>query len=389
MFTLLARLFLKNRAQADEQALRRGYGMLSGILGIVLNVLLFLFKYIAGMQSGSIAVTGDAFNNLSDAGSSFITLLGFRLANRKPDADHPFGHGRIEYISGFIVSAAIILMGFELGKSSIDKILHPEPVETGVLSVVILLVSIGVKLYMCFYNRRIGARINSTAMRATAADSLSDAAATTIVLLSILVMRWTNVRIDGWCGVAVACFILYAGYGAARETLSPLLGNPPDPEFVARLREIVLSHEEILGMHDLIVHDYGPGRIMASLHGEVDGKGDIFALHDKIDQIEQELGEKLGCEAVIHMDPVETDNEEVTTLRRETEAIAKEIDPSFSIHDFRVAIKPSGHSLIFDLVIPIGYPAPDSEIVAQITARIRDAHPSYRTSIKVDKSAVI
>lgn len=303
MITILSRLFIPNRENTSDPKVRRSYGMLSSILGICLNIILFLGKYIAGVQCGSIAIMSDAFNNLSDAGSSIITLIGFQFAGMKPDANHPFGHGRIEYISGFIVSMAIILMGFELGKSSIEKILHPEEIDTSLLSIFILLASIGIKLYMNFYNRRIGRKIDSAAMRATATDSLSDAIATSFVLLAILVMRFTGVNVDGWCGVAVACFILFAGYSAARETLSPLLGNPPDPELVQKIHQIVMSHPEIVGMHDLIVHDYGPGRIMVSLHGEVQGDGDIFALHDKIDLIERELSEKLGCEATIHMDP--------------------------------------------------------------------------------------
>ena len=389
MITILSRLFIPNRENTSDPKVRRSYGMLSSILGICLNIILFLGKYIAGVQCGSIAIMSDAFNNLSDAGSSIITLIGFQFAGMKPDANHPFGHGRIEYISGFIVSMAIILMGFELGKSSIEKILHPEEIDTSLLSIFILLASIGIKLYMNFYNRRIGRRIDSAAMRATATDSLSDAIATRFVLLAILVMRFTGVNVDGWCGVAVACFILFAGYSAARETLSPLLGNPPDPELVQKIHQIVMSYPEIVGMHDLIVHDYGPGRIMVSLHGEVQGDGDIFALHDKIDLIERELSEKLGCEATIHMDPIETNNETVSRLRSEVSEIAKKIHPELTIHDFRMVNGRTHTNLIFDVVVPMDVRMQDRDVINAITDTIRKKYPNYYTVIRVDKSYVM
>ena len=389
MITILSRLFIPNRENTSDPKVRRSYGMLSSILGICLNIILFLGKYIAGVQCGSIAIMSDAFNNLSDAGSSIITLIGFQFAGMKPDANHPFGHGRIEYISGFIVSMAIILMGFELGKSSIEKILHPEEIDTSLLSIFILLSSIGIKLYMNFYNRRIGRKIDSAAMRATATDSLSDAIATSFVLLAILVMRFTGVNVDGWCGVAVACFILFAGYSAARETLSPLLGNPPDPELVQKIHQIVMSYPEIVGMHDLIVHDYGPGRIMVSLHGEVQGDGDIFALHDKIDLIERELSEKLGCEATIHMDPIETNNETVSRLRSEVSEIAKKIHPELTIHDFRMVNGRTHTNLIFDVVVPMDVRMQDRDVINAITDTIRKKYPNYYTVIRVDKSYVM
>lgn len=389
MITLLSRLFIQDYANVGDQKVRRSYGILASIVGICLNILLFLGKYLAGLQCGSIAIMSDAFNNLSDAGSSLITLIGFKFAGMKPDADHPFGHGRIEYISGFIVSAAIILMGFELGKSSIEKILHPDDIDTSLLSILILVVSICVKLYMSFYNRRISRRIDSAAMRATATDSLSDAIATTFVLIAILIMRFTGINIDGWCGVAVACFILFAGYSAARETLSPLLGNPPDPDFVKQVHDIVMSHEEIVGMHDLIVHDYGPGRIMVSLHGEVNGNGDIFALHDKIDLIERELRSKLGCDATIHMDPIETNNEAITQLRSEVSEIAHSIHPKLTVHDFRMVTGRTHTNLIFDVVVPMDVQLTDQEAIDLITKKIQEKYPNYFTVIQVDKSYVM
>jgi cation diffusion facilitator family transporter len=362
--------------------------MLSSIVGIGLNILLFIGKYVAGIISGSIAITADAFNNLSDAGSSAITLIGFKFSGRKPDAEHPFGHGRIEYISGFIVSVAIILVGFELGKSSMVKIITPSPVETSTISIIILMVSIGVKVYMSIYNTRIGKKIDSAAMKATATDSLSDSIATSVVLLSMIVMKVTNLAIDGWSGIIVAVFILYAGYSAAKDTISPLLGQVPNSEFIHHIEEIVLAHEEIIGIHDLVVHDYGPGRIMISLHGEVPGDGDIFMLHDAIDRIEVELNTKLGCESVIHMDPVAVKDETIIKLHKEVEQKVKSINPIISIHDFRMVKGPTHSNIIFDAVVPYGFELSDEEVKIQIESIIVSSWEECIPVIKIDKSYV-
>ena len=289
LITLLSRLFIKDRENTSDAGVRRAYGMLCSLVGIGLNVLLFLGKYLAGRLSGSIAMTADAFNNLSDAGSSVITLLGFRMAAKKPDPGHPFGHGRIEYLSGVAVSLIIIVVGVQLGLESIDKIRSPEPVDAGLLPMLVLVASICVKGYMFAYNRGIGRKLNSPGMSATAMDSLSDCIATGVVLASMLLARFTDVNADGWGGAAVACFIIFSGFKAARETLSPLLGNPPDPQLVRGIMDIVTAHPEVMKVHDLIVHDYGPGRLMVSLHAEVPGDGDIYALHDAIDTAEYEL----------------------------------------------------------------------------------------------------
>ena len=278
MIRFLARHFIKDSENISSPAVRRAYGILCGCVGIGLNLLLFAGKLLAGILSRSIAVTADAVNNLSDAGSSVVTLLGFKLAAQAPDQDHPFGHGRLEYISGLVVSMVILLMGAELGKTSLEKILHPEPVDFSPLAAGILCASILVKLYMVLYNRRIGRRIQSAAMAATAADSLSDCLATATVLLGALAGHFWNLQIDGWCGAAVALFILWSGFGAARETVNPLLGQPPSPEFVARIRDLVRAQPGIIGIHDLIVHDYGPGRRILSLHAEVPYR---FALTDQ------------------------------------------------------------------------------------------------------------
>ena len=322
MISLLAKWFIPNRENTADAAVRRAYGQLCGLVGIALNILLFAGKFFAGTLSGSIAITADAFNNLSDAGSSVVTLLGFRLAGKKPDPEHPFGHGRMEYLSGLVVSALILLMGVELAKSSFQKILHPEAVEFSVAAVVILLASIAVKLYMSVYNRTIGKKINSAAMVATGIDSLSDTISTVAVLIAMV----------------VALFILYSACRAAMETVSPLLGQAPEEEFVQRICELVLAHEEVCGIHDLVVHDYGPGRVMISLHAEVPSNGDILELHDMIDGIEMELRQQLDCEAVIHMDPIVTDDALTTEMRIKTAALVKEVDERATIHDFRMVI---------------------------------------------------
>ena len=362
--------------------------MLCSIVGIGLNVLLFAGKYLAGVISGSIAITADAFNNLSDAGSSFITLVGFKFSGMKADADHPFGHGRIEYISGFGVAMVIILMGFELFKSSVEKILNPEPVETGWLSVAILLASIGIKGYMSFYNRTIGKKIDSEAMKATAMDSLSDSVATTAVLISMLVSRVIGVPIDGWCGCLVACFVLYAGYGAARDTLNPLLGEPPSGEFVEEIKKTVMAHPEILGIHDLVVHDYGPGRRMISLHGEVAGDSDIFEIHDVIDRIEKELNQKLGCEAVIHMDPIENNNQKVSETRELLTEKIRTRYPEVTIHDFRMVQGPTHTNLIFDAVVPFGFEKTNEEVRAGIEKLVSETWENYFAVVHVEQSYV-
>ena len=314
---------------------------LCGIVGICLNVLLFAGKFLAGTLSGSIAITADAFNSLSDAGSSFVTLVGFQLAGQKPDSEHPFGHGRMEYVSGLAVSVLILLMGLELGKTSIEKILHPEPVDSSPLIFAILCASILVKLYMFLYNRRLGKKLASPAMEATAMDSLSDSVVTAAVLIATLVGRFTGLEIDGWCGVLVAAFILWSGINAVRDTLDPLLGTPPTHEFVQRIRDLVMAHSTILGIHDLIVHDYGPGRVMISLHAEVPANEDVLALHDEIDNVEKELREKLGCDAVIHMDPVVTDDGVTEETRRRVQTLIHCIDDAIDIHDFRMVAGPT------------------------------------------------
>lgn len=388
MITLLARLFIKDRDKVADAAVRRAYGMLCSLTGIGLNVLLFLGKYLAGRLSGSIAMTADAFNNLSDAGSSVITLLGFRMAAKKPDPGHPFGHGRIEYLSGVAVSIIIIVVGVQLGLESIDKIMNPQPVDAGLLPMLVLVASICVKGYMFAYNRGIGRKINSPGMAATAMDSLSDSIATSVVLISMLLSRFAGVNADGWGGIAVACFIIFSGFKAAKETLSPLLGNPPDPQLVHDITSIVFSHSEVMNVHDLIVHDYGPGRLMVSLHAEVPGNGDIYALHDTIDTIEYELSSKLGCDAVIHMDPVSPNGTKTAHMRDELAEAAKSIDPRLSIHDFRIVDGPTHTNVIFDAVLPNDSKLTEEEAVAQLEALVNSLWQNSHPKVHIDRPFV-
>ena len=385
MVTLLGRLFIRQEGR-EEAEVRKAYGILCGAVGIFFNILLFAGKFFAGTLSGSIAITADAFNNLSDAGSSVVTLLGFQLAGQKPDPEHPFGHGRMEYLSGLVVSMLILLMGVELGKSSLEKILHPEEVDFSPLIVGILCVSIAVKLYMFLYNKRIGKKLGSTAMEATAMDSLSDCVATTAVLAATLVGHFTGLRIDGWCGIVVACFILWSGIGAARDTLNPLLGTPPTAEFVGRIRDLVMAHKGIIGIHDLIVHDYGPGRVMISLHAEVSASENVLELHDEIDNVETELREKLGCEAVIHMDPIVTDDGITEETRERVASLIHCIDDDINIHDFRMVSGPTHTNLIFDAVVPFGFRLSDEEVEKKIKAAVRALDGNYYAVVKVERS---
>lgn len=388
MITLLARLFIRDRDKVADAGVRRAYGMLCSLTGIGLNILLFLGKYLAGRLSGSIAMTADAFNNLSDAGSSVITLLGFRMAAKKPDPGHPFGHGRIEYLSGVAVSLIIIVVGVQLGLESIDKIISPEPVDAGLVPMLVLVASICVKGYMFAYNRGIGRKINSPGMSATAMDSLSDSIATSVVLISMLLARFADVNVDGWGGAAVAVFIIFSGFKAAKETLSPLLGNPPDPQLVRDITDIVMSHPEVLNVHDLIVHDYGPGRLMISLHAEVPGDGDIYALHDAIDTAEYELQQKLGCSAVIHMDPVSPDGTKTAHMREELAEAAKAIDPRLTIHDFRIVDGPTHTNVIFDAVLPNNSPVTEGDAKAQLETIVHSLWQNSHPKVHIDRPFV-
>jgi len=388
MIKFFIRLFIQNPENIKDIDVRRNYGKVCSITGIGLNILLFIGKYIAGFITGSVAIMADSFNNLSDAGSSVITLLGFHLAEKKPDPEHPFGHGRIEYVSGLIVAMLIVIMGVELLQTSFQKIFHATKVEINALAIVILILSIFVKIYMAYYNHTIGKKINSSAMNAIALDSLSDVLATTVVLISMIIMHFTGWNLDGISGVFVALFILRAGAGAASETVQPLLGQPPEPEFVEEVRRIVLSHDKIHDIHDLIVHDYGPGRCMISLHAEVPGNEDIFELHDMIDLTEYELKMKLNCEAVIHMDPLAIDDECVNEMKQKVVEVIKKLDERLNIHDFRMLEGPTHTNVMFDIVVPYNMKMSDTEVQHLVFKSILEAYPNVYSVITVDRSYV-
>ena len=389
MLNLLAKLFIHDSENCSDPRVRTAYGTLCGVYGIFLNLLLFAGKYAAGLLSGSVAITADAFNNLSDAGSSVITLLGFALAGKKPDPEHPFGHGRLEYITGLVISAIIILVGVDLGKNSIGKIINPSPVEAGILPAVILIAAILVKIYISYYNRRIGRKINSAVMEATALDALTDTISTFVVLISMAISYFFKINIDGWAGLFVALFIVYAGISAAKDTIAPLLGSAPDPEFVRSIEETVMAHKEIVGIHDLFVHDYGPGRVFISLHAEVDGHGDFFGLHDVVDSAETELKEKYGCLATIHMDPIDSSNPEINSLRDQVlNRLRQEISDDIRIHDFRVVPGPSHTNLIFDAAVPVDFKLSDAKLESAIKETVSSSFERCFAVVNIDRVTV-
>lgn len=388
MISILAKRFIKDYENMKSPHVRHSYGMLCGIVGILLNIILFAGKFLAGTLSRSIAITADALNNLSDAGSSFITLAGFKLASQKPDPDHPYGHGRMEYLSGLFVSLLIILMAVELLKTSFNKIMYPTDTAISPLVMIILAISILVKLYMSFYNNKIGRKIDSAALLATAADSRGDMISTLLVLVSSAISYFSGIQIDGYCGLLVGLFILYSGFNAAKDTIDPLLGKAPDKEYVEKIEEIVTSHDLILGIHDMMIHDYGPGRVVVSLHAEVPSDGDILEMHDLIDHIEHDLGEMCDCEAVIHMDPISVNDPETAKLKEQIHNIITSIDETLQFHDFRIVKGPTHTNLLFDVLVPYKFPVKDSELIVQIDRKVKELNPTYFIVVKVDHTYI-
>ena len=381
----LCRRFIPDSDNVDDPKVRLAYGRLAGIVGIVCNLLLCGFKLLAGILAGSLAMIADAFNNLSDAGSAIVTLIGFKLAGAPADEDHPFGHGRMEYLSAMGVAVLIILAGFELATSAIDKIFHPTAASFSLISAVILAVSIGVKLWMAFFNRRIGKKIRSDALCAAGIDSRNDVICTAVVLVSSLLNLVLPLSIDGYVGMAVALFVIWSGFTVIKDTVSPLLGQAPDPELVQNIRQIVLSYDGVVGIHDLIIHDYGPGRIIVSLHAEVPEDQPIRKSHDVIDNIEMELQERFNILSCIHLDPVDTDNPETLRLKEVTIRLMNEVDESLTLHDFRVVAGDTHTNLLFDLVVPHGYANPKGASAALQDA-IRAHDPKLFAVIKVEYS---
>lgn len=387
MIGLLAKIFIKNKDSSDS-SVRSKYGVLCGVVGIILNIILCVAKLAASLITGSVAISADAFNNLGDAGSSIITLLGFKLADQKPDEGHPFGHGRMEYLSALVVSMLIMLMGFELGKSSVSKIMGGNAPTFSYVAIIVLGLSVFVKLYIFLYNRNIGRKINSSAMKATAVDSLTDCISTGAVLICTVLSRFVDFNFDGWCGLIISAFIIFSGIKAAKETIDPLLGTPPESEFVDKVKDIVSSYPEIVGIHDLIVHNYGPGRVMISLHAEVSQSIDILLAHDIIDNAEVRLSKELNCSAVIHLDPIATDDEKVNEVRRQVSELAKAIDPLITIHDFRMVVGDTHTNLIFDMAVPFSIKKSDDEIKKEMARLVKVIDEKYLTVICVDKEFI-
>lgn len=385
MISFLSKLCIKNYKDYDNLTVRTEYGILCGTAGIVLNLCLFLIKFVAGLISHSIAITADAFNNLSDAGSSIISLLGFRLAGAQPDLDHPYGHGRMEYLSGLMVSALIIFMGYELLTSSVNRIFHPEATTYSILVFVILVLSILIKFYMYWFNHTIGRKIDSSALLAAGTDSLSDVLSTSVILICSLISHFGSLNLEGICGAVVGLLILYAGYNAAKETISPLLGKAPDKALVEKIRGIVLAGEGVLGIHDLMVHDYGPGRLFISLHAEVSADGDILMLHDSIDNVERLLGEQLHCKAVIHMDPIHDKDADTIRYKDLMQAYLSTVSDKLSLHDFRIVKGPTHTNLIFDVLSPYDSPVCDEVLLKGLHTYIASLEGNFYGVITLDK----
>ena len=386
MTDLLCRFFIKDHNNCTDPKVRSRYGVLSGIVGIVVNFLLFAGKFVIGTLTASIAVTADAINNLSDAGSSVISLISFRISSKPADREHPFGHARIEYIASMIVSFIILIIGTSLAKDSALKIIWGgEKTDPSIAAMAVLGISILGKLWLFLFNRRIGKRINSAVMKATAADSLSDALSTAAVLAATVIYRIWGIELDAYMGVIVAVLILRAGIGILREALDSILGTAPDEELVELIKEIIFSHPEALGIHDLVVHNYGPGRCFVSCHVEVDGGKDIYASHDAIDNIEKELGSDLGVQGVIHLDPIAVGDPLTDRLRFKICDIAAEIDEKMNVHDFRIVPGTTHTNLIFDVVVPFEVKLGDDEVREMIQKKLWEENDSYFAVITIDR----
>lgn len=387
MTALLTRLFIKNRDDLKDPAVRAAYGRLAGVVGIVCNILLSAAKMLTGLILSSVAILSDGLNNLADATSSVVTLIGFKLAERPADKDHPFGHARYEYLAGLVVAFLILLVGYELGTSSFEKILHPEPVEFSLVSILILVLAIFVKLWMSMFNRRIGRLIDSAALEATAVDSRNDVFSTAAVLACVLVSRFTGLMLDGWVGLGMAVFILFSGVKMIKETLDPILGATPSEELVGDITRRVRDYEGVLGTHDLVIHDYGPGRCFASIHAEMDASEDILKSHDITDQIERDFL-KEGIHLVVHLDPLITNDEELNEYRRMTAKLVASLDLGLTIHDFRMVKGYSHTNLIFDAVLPFECRTSETEVEELIRRKIHDADQKLFAVVNVERSFI-
>lgn len=387
---LLIKKFVRDYEKTRDRNVRQAYGYLGGFVGVFSNILLFAIKLIVGLLINSIAVMADAFNNLTDAASSIITLIGFKMTNKPADREHPFGHGRIEYISALIVSFLVILVGFEFLKSSVERLMNPEPVSFDLITILLLSFSIVVKVWQSFFNKKIGRTIGSKAMEATAMDSLSDVITTSVVLLSLILSIWITLPIDGYVGIAVSLFIMYSGINLTRETLNPLLGEAPEEGFVNDIIARTLSYEGVIGVHDVIVHNYGPNRCVVSLHAELPASMDIMSAHDLIDKAEQEISDDLSIHLVMHMDPINVDDKVVQKVQQQIMSILMEFEMELSIHDFRIVGNDNHCNVIFDMVIPHEVAEKDEKKVAkEIVEAIKKKYPEYNPLITIDRSYAI
>lgn len=386
MKNLLIKLFIKNSDNTNDLSVRTAYGMLSGFVGIVINIILTVAKFIIGSVSGSISITADAVNNLSDAGSSVITLVGFKMSKKPADKGHPYGHGRVEYVSALIVSFLVLIMGVELLKSSVQKIINPDTVTFSYAALIVLVVSILFKLWLAYFNNSIGKKINSTANKAIVTDSLSDTAATSVALISLVISKFSSVPVDGWFGLVVAGFIMFSGIDIIKDTVSPLLGQPPSKELCSAIEKKIISYDGVIGVHDLIIHNYGPGRLFASAHAEVPADVDILTSHDTIDLIERDIHREFNMLISIHLDPVITNDERINHLKAMANDIVKSINSEFSIHDFRVIDGPTHTNLIFDTVVPMDTKQPDYEINNLICEKLSKIDERYFCVVTVEHS---
>lgn len=382
------RLFIKDKDNVKSIAVRNKYGELSGTVGIILNCILFFVKLVAGIITSSISVMADAFNNLSDAGSSIITLIGFKISGKPADSDHPFGHGRVEYLCSLFVSVLIFIMGYELLKASITKIINPVEVETSIVSVVILVLAILIKLWMYLFNRKIAKKISSGAVMATAKDSVNDCLATTGVTAGLLISELFSINVDGYIGLIIAIFVLYSGYTTIKESTEPLLGGCPDRELVENIEKTIMAHSEALGIHDLIVHNYGPSKNIISVHVEVDSSCELNVIHDKIDLMERELSVKYDCVATIHMDPVAVNDERVNKLKKIAEETVQGINQKITIHDFRIVAGPTHTNVIFDAVLPFEFEMTDSQFKEYVNEKIKEYDNTLFAVIDIDKAYI-
>ncbi len=384
MTNLLIKTFIGKDKDVNDSKVRGAYAKLAGFTGILLNLLLFIGKLILGILAGSVAIIADAFNNISDAGSSVVTLIGFRLASKPVDKEHPLGHGRIEYVSGFIVDMLIVLVGFELLKSSVEKIINPALPEVGVATLCLLGGAILVKVWLFFFYNKIGKTIRSSSIKAAAFDSLSDCIATTLVLVSAIVAKLAGVGIDGYAGVLVAAFILFTGLKAAKETIDLLLGSPPDPAFIDGIYEFAKGYPTIFGIHDVMVHDYGPGRQIVSFHAEVPSDADINLAHEEVDKMERDMHEKFGCIVTIHLDPIVMNDPLVNEMREIAQNAVKSVDESFSLHDFRMTIGETNVNVIFDLLVPTDCKMSKEEAETQVVNAIQSKRENCFCVIRVE-----